>query len=1085
MDTHINIHHQNVLESMPYGVLQVNLEGVVVYANKAVFSLLNISEDSDLIGLHYSSFQVTKFDAQDEILGEKEHALYSVLNNEEVITSATQGIFINGEKRWLSIDASPFYDDKEKLVGAICNMADITDKVLYEQKIQHEEGRYRILVENLNAVVWETKIGTQTFSYISPKASELLGFPIENWLEERFWQSRIFEEDRERVIGYERNKAPDSDNYQLEYRLVHQNGGIIWVQDMVEVVKVNGKPELLRGLMLDITDKKNSRLLLKESESRYKEMINEAPYAITIYDREGTMVAANSKSAEYWMIDLDEYINKFNLFDNNLFTKDSHVESIKKAFKGEQGEVEAEIPLTHVGESKTYRIKYYPLYDAFGNLDNVVYFTEDISEYTEAGKKLKREESLKQGVLDALDEAILVVDGNGVILSVNRNLKLYIKNRPFAALEVGRSVFDFMDFFGDGEYLTDGLKSILSKQIKSLDHEMKLHDEKWYNLRATRLNEPFGAVISLQNINTRKEIEMALEKSLRKYRSIYNKAPVMMHSINEKLEIISVSDFWLEKMGFERNEVIGRSPEDFMVERGQGVIQANLKKLFEDGSIRNIEYQYVKKSGEVMDVLLSAVAEYDEDGNFERSITGMLDVTNLKVAERKLQDSQAKLLEAQRISKIGNYEYDVDAKSFIPSDEMISMMGFDKNQRHASVIQRLVHPEDLQEFEEKIKKSIKEGRDFFHVYRIINLMTGKIKWISGRGKMIKDGMGRSVRMIGTVQDITEQKNAEQKIRRLSDRILLATEIANLGVWEYDRELDEVFWEDQMYSIFTMVNKPATIKDLVPYFVEDDKKVIEESRDMVKQGINFLESDFRVKIDNEEKYLRSFTRILRDHNEKIKGMVGVIYDVTADKRLQKQLESSLEEKNVLIKEVHHRVKNNMQLISSILALKSYDLEGDKAKAIFNEVNDRIKAMSVIHDKLYTFNNVSEINISEYLEHIAQELQILQGSSVIKIEVKSDKIILDVEKALLIGLMVSEMVGNALKHGFEVGQPGKISILFTRKKGSYTLRVLNNGKKLRPETLESSTGLGISLVKTFVKQLGGGVEVDKENGLKANF
>lgn len=1085
METHNKIHHQNVLEHMPYGVLQVDLEGLIIYANKSAYHLLNVDEDLDLIGSHYSSFETIHCEEDEKAVKKKEHALYKVLNKGEAVSSSIQGIYIKGEKKWLSIDAAPIYSDDNQLVGGICNISDITDRIIHEQKLQHEEGRYKILVENLNAVVWETKLGTQTFSYISPKASELLGFPLKNWKEEGFWQSRIHEEDKERVVGYERHKAPDSDSYQLEYRLVHKNGDVKWVRDLVEVVKINGEPELLRGLMIDITEKKTSRLQLRESESRYRQMINEAPYSITIYNSDGIMIAANSKSEEYWLIDLDDYVGKFNIFDNQIFTKDSHQEAIKKAFEGEQGEVEVEIPLTHAGASKMYRIKYYPLFDSEGKLDHVVYFSEDITEYQEADRKVKQEESLKQGVLDSLDEAILVVDKEGVILSVNRNLKLYIKNQPYAGLKIGKSIFDFMDFFGDGEYLTHSLKSILDQKTKSLDHEMKLYDNKWYNLRATRLNVPFGAVISLQNINTRKEIEMALEKSLRKYRSIYNKAPVMMHSINERLEIISVSDFWLDKMGYERNEVIGKSPSDFMGEGGKKAVQNNLNRLFKEGFIKNIEYQYVKKSGEVMDVLLSAVAEYDEDGNFERSITGMLDVTDLKVAERKLQDSQAKLLEAQRISKIANYEYDIGSGHFIPSDEMISMMGLAKDQRHASVIQQLIHPEDLQDFEEKLRKSIIEGRDFFHIYRIINLRTQKVKWISGRGKMIQDGMGKSIKMIGTVQDITEQKNAEQKIKRLSDRVLLATEIANLGVWEYDRELDEIFWEDQMFSIFNAVSKPMTIKELENYFIDDDKNIIEESLNMIRRGISFLESDFRVRTEDGEKYIRSFTRVLRDHNDKIKGMVGVIYDVTADKRLQMQLESSLEEKNVLIKEVHHRVKNNMQLISSILALKSYDLEDDKAKSIFNEVNDRIKAMSVIHDKLYTFYNVSEINIGEYLDHIAKELQILQGSSTIIIEVDSEKIILDIEKALLIGLMVSEMVGNALKHGFKVGQEGKISILFNKEEDKFVLRVLNNGKKMKPEVLQSSTGLGVSLVKTFVKQLGGLVEVDKENGLKASF
>jgi PAS domain S-box-containing protein len=1074
---------------MPFGVVQVNLAGEVIYANKSAFKLLGVKSEHELIGIHYAKFDWTQFDENEKPLSLENHALSEVLSSQTVVTSSIQGVQIDGVKRWYSINAAPVFNNENELVGAISNFADITEKIERDKKQKEESARYKILVENIKGVVWETVPGTQTFSYVSPKAEELLGFPKEEWLKQGFWQSRLYPEDKERVISYEINKINEIDHYQLEYRMVRKDGGIIWVRDLVEVVNEDGKAQKLRGITLDITENKNSRLLLRESEQRYKQMVSEAPYAITIYDRHGVLIAANAKCEEYWLVDLKDYIGQFNIFNNDLFITPTQKETIEKAFKGEMGELIAEIPLTHANQSKkTYRLKYYPLFDTKGEVDNVIYFTEDITDYVKAERKTKREESLKQGILDALDEAILVIDEKGIIISVNKNLTIYVKDQPYSDLEIGKSVFDFIEFFDESNYLKNGIKSILDQKVRVLDHEMRLADGKWYNLRATPLGEPFGAVIAWQNINTRKEIEIALEKSLKKYRSIYNKAPVMMHSINDKLQIISVSDFWLEKMGYERNEVIGKTPIDFMAGESMSKISPNLKKLFEHGEVKNIAYKYVKKSGEEMDVILSAVAEYDEEGKFERSITGMLDVTDLKAAERKLQESQFRLLESQRISKIANYEYIVATGEFIPSDEMTSMMGFSKEDRDISVIQKLIHPEDVSTFAHKLERCIQEGKDFFHIYRIFHLITKKVKWISGRGKMIKDEKGKVIRMIGTVQDITEQKHAEQKIRRLTDRVLLATEIANLGVWEYDRDTEETFWEDQMYSIFSNTDKPLTIDQLKNYFVEDDRKVLDDHLKMIKDGINFLESDFRVKIEEEEKYLRAFTRILRDDSMKIKGMVGVIYDITADKRLQMQLESSLEEKNVLIKEVHHRVKNNMQLISSILALKSYDLDNDKSKAIFNEVNDRIKAMSVIHDKLYTFYNVSEINVGEYLNHIAKELQTLQGSSNIVIEVVSKRIILDVEKALLIGLMVSEMVSNAVKHGFEKNQNGTIKIHFSKqgRGGKFTLRVLNDGKKMEPNILESSTGLGVSLVKTFVKQLGGKVEVEeKENGLKAIF
>lgn len=1067
---------------MPFGVIQVDLSGIIVYANPSALALIGVQE-SDLLGKHYESGD--QFGEDHLPISKKDHAFYTVLKEEKIVTSNLQGAIVNGEVRWFSINAAPIYDDENNLIGGISNFANVTDKVGSDKERREEAGRYKILVENINAVVWESKLGTKTFSYISPRANELLGFPQKEWLKEGFWQSRLHDEDRARVISYERDKAPDVGSYQLEYRLVHRDGSTVWVQDMVEVVREDGRPEGLRGLMLNITDRKNSRIMLRESEKRYKQMITEAPYAITIYNRKGTLIAANSKCVDYWLIDPKEYIGVFNIFENDVFTKEAQKETIRRAFNGEIGEVTTEIPLTHIGSKKSYRIKYYPLFDQDGELDNVVYFTEDITEYVEAGRRTKREESLKQGVLDALDQAILVVDESGVIISANRNLKTYIENQLSSDLEIGRSVFDFVSYFDQGDDLVDGIRAILDHKVKILDHEMKLADGKWYNLRVTPLEQPFGAVIAWQNINTRKEIEIALERSLKKYRSIYNKAPVMMHSINDKQEIISVSDFWLEKMGYERNEVIGKTPLDFMVIESKGVHDKNLRRLFREGFVKNAEYKYVKKSGEVMDVLLSAVAEYDEDGKFERSITGMLDVTDLKETERQLQDSQFKLLEAQRISKIANYEYEIETGFFTPSEEMMFMMGLEPSDNHGSVIEKVILPEDLPGFTETLGNAIKQAKDFYHTFRIRHLKTDKIKWISGRGRMFTDGKGWVKKMIGTLQDVTEQKQAELKIKRLTDRILLATEIANLGVWEYDRDTDEIFWEDQMYSIFTDTKEPLTITQLQKYLVDTDEPVLREGLQIIKEGINFIESEINVIVEGEGKYLRSFIRILRDHSGRMKGMVGVLYDITLDKTLQKRLESSLEEKNVLIKEVHHRVKNNMQLISSILALKSYDLETDKSKAIFEEVNNRIKAMSVIHDKLYKFYNVSEIDLSEYLNHIAQELQILLGSSYIEIEVTSERIVMDVEKALLIGLMVSEMVGNAIKHGYKKSTEGLISIHFTKEKNKHILRVLNDGKEIKSDVLQSSTGLGVSLIKTFAKQLRGTIEVDPRNGFRVNF
>jgi len=170
----------------------------------------------------------------------------------------------------------------------------------------------------------------------------------------------------------------------------------------------------------------------------------------------------------------------------------------------------------------------------------------------------------------------------------------------------------------------------------------------------------------------------------------------------------------------------------------------------------------------------------------------------------------------------------------------------------------------------------------------------------------------------------------------------------------------------------------------------------------------------------------------------------------------------------------------------MALKSYDLKDEQSKSIFEEVNDRIKAMAVIHDKLYTFYNVSEIDVSEYLTYIASELQILLGSkSSVQIKVDTEPVIMNVDKALLIGLMVSELVANAVKHGFKKVKEGTISIVFKNIENGYRLIVLNDGGEIPKDALSNSTGIGVSLIKTFVKQLQGEISIDPNNGFRVDF
>lgn len=949
---------KRILESIPFGFIQVDLNGQIVYANNSAFKLLELGAN-ELIGLSYNELPWDQLNKDYSPLKEDEHTIYQALKG-NTNAGTVRVLRINESLKWFSVSTSPFYDDNGLLIGAISNFVDISEKVETEFQVQ-------------------------------------------------------------------------------------------------------------------------------ESQERYERLIEEAPYAITIYDKEGLLVTANNKCEDYWKIPVSEYVGNFNIFESQLFNFEKAEKVIESAFNGNSGEITTAIELVHANnEKRHFRIKYYPLYDKSGSIEKVVFFTEDVTSYVLVRQNIKEEEELKKEILDALGDGILVVDNEGKVLNINKSISKYLEREEMKGLKVGVSILNFMEDLEEGKNLKKSLDQILKGESRFFEHQLQLKDGKWYNLKVNPLVGRFGAVISFQNINTRKEIEIALEKSLKKYRNIYNKAPVMMHSVDNSGKIISVSDFWLDKMGYDRNEIIGKSPKYFLSSSSHKKLDEGMQMLREAGEIKNLEFEFIKKSGEVINVLLGSVAEFDEYGEFERSIAGMIDITDQKKVEKDLTQSTSQLLEAQRISRIGNYELDVRTGDFVSSRETNLIMGFIDAQSNLSISEKLIHPDDLVDFKEKLENCIKSGENFFHIYRIHHLKTRKLRWISGRGRMVKNDKGEVVKMIGTIQDITEQRLAEDKIKRLSDRILLATEIANLGVWEYDRSTNQIFWEDQMFVIFSDWSEPIPLEKLHEVIVGEDEGFLDEKLDLIKSGVSFVEVEVMVKVAEEHKYLRTFTRIIRRDDGSLKGMIGVIYDITEDKQLQNDLESSLDEKNILVREVHHRVKNNMQLISSIMALKSYDLEDEKSKVIFDEINTRIKAMSVIHDRLYKFYNVSEIEIEDFLTNVSKELHVLLGANAIQINVEVMPEKLTIDQALLVGLIISEMFTNAIKHSFEGVPEGTIEIKFVKlSEERYSLSVTNDGKAIAEDVLSNNTGLGISLIKTYAKQLKGELSIDKANGFRVEF
>ena len=227
----------------------------------------------------------------------------------------------------------------------------------------------------------------------------------------------------------------------------------------------------------------------------------------------------------------------------------------------------------------------------------------------------------------------------------------------------------------------------------------------------------------------------------------------------------------------------------------------------------------------------------------------------------------------------------------------------------------------------------------------------------------------------------------------------------------------------------------------------------------------------------------FLNPIFNENNEVVLVSGIAHDITDKQIAEENLKDSLKEKEVLLKEVHHRVKNNLQVISSILNLQSSYIEDEKIITILRESQDRIKTMSIIHESLYQANDFSKINFSQYIVSLSKNLVLSYGNldSFVETVFEVDEVSLSLDLSIPCGLIINELVSNALKYAFKGREKGKINIILTLKNGIVTIKVSDNGVGMSKNiNIKETNTLGLQLVTALVEQIEGELKIDYNKG-----
>lgn len=279
------------------------------------------------------------------------------------------------------------------------------------------------------------------------------------------------------------------------------------------------------------------------------------------------------------------------------------------------------------------------------------------------------------------------------------------------------------------------------------------------------------------------------------------------------------------------------------------------------------------------------------------------------------------------------------------------------------------------------------------------------------------------------------------------------------------------------------------KILTEFVVKDDLKKTKEYRPLRRVNSKAASRNYEVRFIDRKGNVRDIFMTVAIIPGTKKSLASLL-DITEQKRAENQIKTSfleimedLKEKEVLLREIHHRVKNNMQIISSLLNLQSEYIEDKKALELFRETQSRIKSMARVHEKLHQSEDLARIDFAEYIRSLTADLLYTYATepNLIKLKIDVEDVLLSIDAAIPCGLLINELVSNSLKHAFPDKRKGELCIALRPVDDKLILRISDNGVGF-PEGLDfkNTETLGLQLVNALVGQLNGTIELDRTRG-----
>ena len=649
-------------------------------------------------------------------------------------------------------------------------------------------------------------------------------------------------------------------------------------------------------------------------------------------------------------------------------------------------------------------------------------------------------------------------------------------------------------------------------------------------LSASVLEDEEGAYLGTmgvsRDITELKEAELQLIDSEEKYRDLFDNATDMIQSVDMNGEILYVNNAWKKILGYKNSKIEGKNIFEFIHKDCVN----KCKKMFEEilkskkGESKIVLFEFKTIEGKKIIVEGGISIKFKGEKPFStRAI--LRDITSEKweIIKQNVYNNIAKII-TEKATPEEIYEgirkelgtvmkTDVFVISYLLEKETISFPYYYDSVRGKGIINKKnrikgkgineyflgrKNPNILKRKELDIvinKKGYKllgnKSQVFIGVpLKIKNKTVGVLSVQSYSNE--NEFSDKSVEILDFISGalaLAVQRNVdENKIYEQAARLRAIIENSTHLFWTYDFEKGVTSSNNNFIKYIEDTNDKKTEiiqKGKLRLSKEENFDFWDEKYNKAYSGIPQYFISTKKNKEGKEVVKEVFLNPIYNNKGKVYEVSGIAHDITEKTLSEQKLKESLKEKEVLLKEVHHRVKNNLQVISSILNLQSSYVKDENTLNILRESQNRIKSMSFIHESLYQTTDFSKINFSEYITSLSKNLVHSYGiyDDLVDLKLSLDNISLNLDTSIPCGLILNELISNSLKYAFKEKKKGVINIQLFEKNKNVHLIVQDNGVGLPEEiNYENTDSLGLQLVITLVEQINGTIKLENNKGAK---